>query len=110
MEVIRYAKEEFGIKFAKMNKMHTLEGYKNEVYEKKDYEVCDVVIEQEIRMNQREFDMISNGLLEMNSIWKGIGGFEGGKRITTKVVNQDTQEAFYVDTQGYSYARYVGIE
>ena len=109
IQVITYEKESFGIKFARINKNNTLDEYKEEVYQKKDYQVCDVLIQQEIQVDQESFDKISNSLLVDNALWKGIGGFDGDKRITTKVVNKDTQEVFYVDTQGFSYARYVGI-
>ncbi|MEM7176026.1 MAG: hypothetical protein AAF443_08955, partial [Chlamydiota bacterium] len=109
MEIIRHAKKEKGIKFANLNKNNTLAEYKDIVYNKNNYKVCEVIVEQEVHLTQKEFDVISNELLRDNPIWKGIGGNEDSKRITTKVVNKDTKEAFYVDTQGYGYARYVGI-
>ena len=124
------------VHFAKLNKNETLGEYKR-LCAKGDYRLEDIIIKKIVFLDSVEWEKISTSFLENLAIWNEIGGseytgndrsileFEGqfwelsddqiqeyrdnSKTLTVMVINETTEETFYVNTEGYSYARYVGI-
>ena len=124
------------VHFAKLNKNQTLDEYKRLCAEG-DYRLEDIIIKKIVFLDSVEWEKISNSFLENLAIWNEIGGsqytgndrsileFEGqfwelsddqiqeyrdnSKTLTVMVINETTKETFYVNTEGYNYARYVGI-
>lgn len=92
---------------------------------------CNCEVQRTIVLKADHFDVVSNSLLvDRDYLWGAIGGVfidtkylahvqkntdeyyaiwrQHGITMVIRVVNSDTGEVFYVDTERYSYARYVG--
>lgn len=124
------------VKFAKLNKNETLDEYK-QLCENDGYNLEDVIIKKIIILNETGWNDITNTFLNDLTIWEEIGGYEyigndqtiinyegnfwelseekvqefmkNGLTPTVMVINEKTQETIFVNTEGYNYARYVGI-
>ena len=125
------------VHFANLNKNETLDEYKRQCA-KGDYRLESVIIKKIVFLNSLEWEKITNSFLDNLALWNKIGGSEytgnersilespgqfcelsddqaqeyrdNSKTLTVMVINEKTEEMFYVNTEGYSYARYVGIE
>lgn len=118
-------------KWAKLNKQEFLADYKKQVKKghcsKEEAKICAIAV-----MSNDEFLKFSNTLMNGRDWLQPYGGTschaelpdvawweltkdqqdlfrKTAYLITVAILNEDTKESFLVDTQGYSYARYVGI-
>ncbi len=124
------------VHFAKLNKNETLDEYKR-LCAKGDYRLENIIIKKIIFLDSVEWEKITNSFLDDLALWNEIGGreytgedrsiieFDGqfwelsddqvqeyrtnSSTLTVMVINETTKETFYVNTEGYNYARYVGI-
>ena len=72
-------------------------------------EECIVVNDLEVA--NKEWKDIVNDFFKHNDIWENIGGSnEQDMTLVTRLTNKVTKEVIFVNTEGYDYARYVGIE
>lgn len=116
------------VRFPNLNKNNTLE--ENDKYMIESSYIEQVEIRKIITLNYEEYKKIADNLLKNCDLWERIGGRyiddeiienlesgspeyyeawrEHGKTLVCKVINIDTCDCFYVNTEGYSYARYVG--
>ena len=129
----RFAQAAFPI----VNKNNTLEGNKECI--KEDYRISLVYVVKTLDLSKEEFDKLGSSLLESKDCWQdeageNIGGQDSfdpllddleiseiqadkdlsirlRNSIYTKVVEVRAEDRmpFYVNTEGYDYARYVGI-
>ncbi len=91
-------------------------------------------VEQYFKVTPAEWEQITNNFLDDHLIWRGKGGTiytgtnpdfdydnfsdqemlkdfqRNNARLVTIIEHQETGEKIAIDPQGYSYARYVGIE
>ena len=126
------------VKFANLNKNDTLDSYKHEI-DKGDYYLETVQVKKLLLCSAKEFLKLGNNFLSNVDIYEKIGGstvldkdFKYFKHVDGKdfwewdkvtqdlykqknvtvgvqVINKESGEMFIVNTEGYSYARYVGI-
>lgn len=70
------------------------------------------IVVKEIEMNDSEFKaFVDNFLKDQDWIIKEDGGTdEEGRLVCIKVTNIETGEKVLVDSEGYSYPRYVALE
>lgn len=118
-------------KWAGLNKNETLKEYKEEV-NSGDYTTEKSNVIAHIELDGMYFDFFANNLMSDYGL-KECGGHESDAKIkstgeiwewseadkelfkrtcyrnTVKVINTNTGQSFLVDSQGYDYARYVGI-
>ena len=50
-----------------------------------------------------------NDFYQQNEIYEEIGGYNGDYTEVIQIVNKETKDSYYVNTEGYNYARYVGV-
>ncbi|MCP4493185.1 MAG: hypothetical protein GY820_38675 [Gammaproteobacteria bacterium] len=130
---------ENGVKFASLNKNETLDEYKNEVYVERKFSTHKVGVEKIFFVDRKEWSQITNQFMTNWDQWEKIGGSNVPDDISSKhgfdkleniwdmndeqrkvwdresyscavkVINHVTGECIWVNTEGYSYARYVGI-
>lgn len=92
-----------------LNKNNTLEEYSEQLLDEEYYSVkatCSIAF----IMNDKEFTHFKNNLLKSFDFLKdvpcGYSCFESFIQDVVMVVNEETKQRFFVNTQGYSYARY----
>ena len=68
-----------------------------------------VEITHEVTLNNRYFNDLTNNFFQSIASFSGKGGVINGMTQAIKIVNHDTQEEIFINPEGYSYARYVGI-
>lgn len=70
------------------------------------------IVTKEIEMNDDEFKaFVDNFLRDQDWISKDDGGTdEEGRLVCTRVTNIETGEKVLVDSEGYTYPRYVALE
>jgi len=125
-----------GVKFPKLNKLKGLSEYKKQIAEG-DYYSENVIVKKLILLDNMEWGIVACNLLNGCESWEEIGGsiytgidadiqnadnfleltdeqveeYRNNNALNVvMVMNQYTQETFYIDTQGHKYARYVGIK
>jgi hypothetical protein len=121
-----------GSEFAKSNKNSTLKQYKKEVYTEKDFYLQNVKITRELHFNTLEaLQYFENHLLTDFDFLEGTGGsYTDDQRFTSMFDYQKMSEEerktvtfnllgiavyfndklqFVIDTQGYSYSKYIGL-
>lgn len=112
-------------KWANLNKNNEIGEYCYEVYMKNDYAVNKMRVTEIVTLNFEEWYAFKNGLLEDRDWLAGKGGTEEIFELVDEkeqlykkkycivgllVQLEDSNEIVAVDPEGYSYARYVGIE
>ena len=93
--------------------------------ERKPYDMNDVVkaeystldeciVVKNIYVDDYQWKKVTSDFFEDWAMWDKIGGSLeiNGTYLTMvcKLINEDTGECVYVNTEGYDYARYVGLE
>lgn len=115
----------------KLNKRCTLEEYTAQLLDVTEYEEVPARCSEILIMNNAEYNHFKNNLLCDYDFLKGLkcgtgSDYETNKehvwqltkeemeqwqaqsyRVATMIFNKDTNEKFYVNTEGYAYARYV---
>ena len=90
--------------------------YNIEAVEKKEYSTLEeCIVIKNIYVDDHEWKKVTGDFFEDWAMWDKIGGIldiGNGLCITMvcRLVNEDTDECVYVNTEGYDYARYVGKE
>jgi hypothetical protein len=145
------------VKFAKLNKQNTIKSYMEQCASASQHNLQDVVVRRIVVMLDKEFEHVSNNLLESHDCWiektetvkYASGSFDrkvgiGGTSLSAStlkelgweeledidILNDDRKlktfhkysraecvlittraaaKYFFVDTQQYDYARYVGL-
>ena len=126
-----------GVKFAKINKCNTLSEYKQQV-KNGEYYLEDIFIEKIVIVDDMDWSIITKNLLNDCGLWEKIGGStyigedeeiinsdkwfheltpeqqedyrNNNATLTVIIINKDSGDSFYVNTEGYEYARYVGVK
>lgn len=89
--------------------------YNIEAVEKKEYSTLDeCIVIKNIHVDDSTWRQVTEDFYEDWAMWDKIGGSLeiNGAYLTMvcKLINEDTGECVYVNTEGYDYARYVGLE
>ena len=72
-----------------------------------------VLVRRQLELSKGEWDklIVCNLLFDRTDLYGEIGGFfDENTRTVTKVTHAVTGDTIFVDTQGYKYARYVGVK
>jgi len=102
--------------FPHWNKLNTLKEYQEHLFYGSSKNKVEII--KDIEVSEKEYDKIINDLLEDNPIWEEIGGRYsdemGGHivmvtRISVATPYPMSRPPFVVNTEGYTYARYVGF-
>ena len=71
-------------------------------------EICEIVKVKYV--DNKEWDKITSDFYQPNTIYENIGGWGGGGYVQVlQIINEKTNENIFVNTEGYDYARYVGV-
>lgn len=115
----------------KMNKNNTIEEYTKQLLDVTEYDTVNARCYEVIVMNNKEYNEFKNNLLKNYKFLEGLQCGTGSDcdniekehvwefteeemnrwkaqsfRVATMIYNKDTDEKFYINTEGYSYARY----
>lgn len=116
----------------KLNKRNTIEEYCEQLLDVTEYETVEAKCFEVIVMNKKEYETFKNNLLKDWNFLEGLKCGTGSDyepereiehiwqltreememwqkysyRVATMIFNKDTNEKFYVNTEGYNYARY----
>ncbi len=102
------------VRFSKINKSCTLRENDERLREfPSKPNLC--VVEKSISVAAKMYRELGQTLLSDNAIWENIGGVsildDDSASVAfsvVEVINADDSDAFYVNTEGHNYARYVG--
>lgn len=93
-----------------LNKNNTLKEYIEQLNEENGYYNVKATCSMAFIMNDEEFTYFKNHLLSdfdfLKDVPCGYSCFEAFIQDVVMVVNEETKQRFFVNTQGYSYARY----
>ena len=104
------------ILFPAINKNHLISDNDFQIFNNRNMQRC--VIKKVIRLERHEFETIANSFLDDRpQLWEQIGG--RGESMSTEVIAVNPHAGvnqyqkgwfmpFFVNTEGYDYARYVG--
>lgn len=67
-----------------------------------------LVIKEKL-IDNKQYNNLINDFYQHTDIYEQIGGSNGLYTEVIKIINIDNNDCFYVNTEGYNYARYVGI-
>ena len=70
-------------------------------------------VEKNLLLTNKEYRELCKDFFKDNeTLFEGIGGFsrDGSSTRVIRVINKQTRETLYINTEGYNYARYVGFE
>lgn len=98
------------VTFPAMNKNDSIISNNKEILEAPESTTC--FVSRIVYMNSASFNEWSNSLLSDYDFYIKCEWFEKDNKegwTITKVINIDTNQFYYVDTQGSKYARYVGV-
>lgn len=92
----------------KLNKNNTLEEYTEQLLDENEYYNVKAVCSMAFIMNDKEFVYFKNNLLKDFNFLKDVlcGCEEDYTQYVIMIVNEETKQKFFVNTQGYNYARY----
>mgnify|MGYP004572710765 CR=1 FL=1 len=93
----------------KLNKNATLEEYMEQLLDEIDYYDVKAVCSIAFIMNDTEFNYFKNHLLSDFEFLKDVPcgcETEDYTQYVVMIVNEKTEQKFFVNTQGYNYARY----
>lgn len=114
IEILKKPKT-IGARIPAVNKNNTIEE-NNKFINEKSY-LCNYELYKIVTLSEDDFAIASNNLIMCCDLWnnrdKPESCFQNESEIhwpCVKFINEKTAETFLVDTQGYEYARYVGIE
>ena len=99
------------ILFPRLNKQDKLEKYVDQIPHS--CSTYRVLVRREVELSKGDWDKAINCnlLSDRVDLYKETGGFfDKNTRTVTKVRNAATGECVFIDTQGYRYARYVGMK
>lgn len=100
------------VRFASLNKNNTLAEYQREIDACR-FEYVMVRVSEVVTMTAAAFDELTESFLTDRAIFAGKGGIDtlpSGERVRVcLLVVAPGRPSLYIDPQGYSYARYVGI-
>lgn len=86
----------------KLNKNNTLKEYTEQLLDENEYCNVKAICSMAFIMNDKEFAYFKNNLLKDVP----CGCEEDYTQYVIMIVNEKTEQKFFVNTQGYSYARY----
>lgn len=92
----------------KLNKNNILEEYTEQLLDENEYYNVKAICSMAFIMNDKEFIYFKNNLLKDFDFLKDVpcGCEEDYTQHVIMIVNEETKQKFFVNTQGYSYARY----
>ena len=92
----------------KLNKNNTLKEYTEQLLDENEYYNVKAICSMAFIMNDKEFIYFKNNLLKDFNFLKDVpcGCKEDYTQYVIMIVNEKTEQKFFVNTQGYSYARY----
>ena len=93
----------------KLNKNNTLKEYTEQLLDENEYYNVKAICSMAFIMNDKEFTYFKNNLLKDFNFLKDVpcGCEEDYTQYVIMIVNEKrTEQKFFVNTQGYSYARY----
>lgn len=92
----------------KLNKNNTLEEYTEQLLDENEYYNVKAICSMAFIMNDKEFIYFKNNLLKDFDFLKDVpcGCEKDYTQYVIMIVNEKTKQKFFVNTQGYSYARY----
>lgn len=93
----------------KLNKNNTLEEYTEQLLDENEYYNVKAICSMAFIMNDKEFVYFKNNLLKDFDFLKDAPcGYsdEDYTQDVVMIVNEETKQKFFVNTQGFSYARY----
>ena len=67
-----------------------------------------LVVKEKI-IDNKKYNNLINDFYQQTNIYEKIGGYNGVYTEVIKIINKKNNDCFYVNTEGYDYARYVGI-
>jgi hypothetical protein len=129
MKTNKALEELVNVRFPALNKNETLQ--ENDSYIEENSSVSRCRVQKIVCVPPMVYDALGETLLDDNSIWEKIGGIRAGKGFSKVTIEQlwkdaalmtaykkvaltnvvkvtDGKREFFVNTEGYSYARYVG--
>lgn len=92
----------------RLNKNNTIEEYAEQLLDKNEYNNIKAVCSMAFIMNNTEFECFKNNLLKDFDFLKDVpcGCEKDYTQYVVMIINEETKQKFFVNTQGYSYARY----
>jgi hypothetical protein len=93
----------------KLNKNNTLEEYTEQLLDENEYYNVKAICSMAFIMNDKEFVYFKNNLLKDFDFLKDVPcGYsdEDYTQDVVMIVNEETKQKFFVNTQGFNYARY----
>lgn len=92
----------------KLNNNNTPEEYTEQLLDENEYYNVKAICSMAFIMNDKEFIYFKNNLLKDFNFLKDVpcGYEEDCTQYVIMIVNEETKQKFFVNTQGYNYARY----
>ena len=81
-----------------------------EVKENKFSSNTDCLVIKKKYVTNKVYNNLISDFYQDCTIYEKIGGHNGTYAEVIQIINEDTKETYFVNTEGYNYARYVGIK